>query len=177
MERYTVPMDSEYSELTYTFTVNPGSCKNPAHYQNYLSQSALLDAKQGMGITYLFIEEDKDKRIKNVMGFITLRTSSLIKEMGESSKFGYPALEIAELAVNSVYERQGIGSDMVRYAVSLANELSEKIGIQYIVLCSDSESVGFYSKLGFAKLSSLEELPREHANLNCIPMYQKIKFY
>ena len=168
-------MTGEYSTIASLFRVNPESSNNPRHYEDYIRFNALLDYNKGMGVTYIFVEEFED--VKNIMGFVSLRSSSLIKDMGERLKFGYPALEIAELAVDSRYEHQGIGSDMVKFAISQANDLSKTIGIQYVVLCSDPKSVGFYKKLKFDELSSLEEVPREHANLGCTPMYLKIKSY
>ena len=39
-------------------------------------------------------------------------------ETGENYKLGFPALEIAELAVDQNYEGKGLGTDMVKFAIN-----------------------------------------------------------
>lgn len=180
MAYYQDIFSDEYMDLTQKFKVNPESCDNPHHYENYIQQTALLDSYQGMGTTHIFIDENDETHEKNIMGYITLRASSLIKEMGESSKFGHPALEIAELAVDKRYERQHVGTDMVKFAVSIAEELNNSlISVKYIVLCADPKAVAFYSgkALNFSSLRTMEDIPREHSNMQCVPMYLKIMSY
>ena len=173
MSRYQQLMSQEFYEAAKDFTVNPESCENPKHYEDYLKFSAISENNSGTGTTHIFIDEEFNSEL-HIMGYITLRCSSLIKDMGESHKFGYPALEISELAVDARYERQGIGTDMVSYAISLAEELNLfNIGIKYLILCSDPSSVKFYSsrKLGLKEIYPHEEIPREQVNLQCVPMY------
>lgn len=94
------------------FYVNDEKCKNPKHYNDYIRYSALQDLRDGLGVTYLYIDSNEETKEELIMGYISLRTSSLVKDMGEQKKFGYPALE---------------------------------------------------------------EIPREHSNMDCIPMYLKYK--
>lgn len=170
-------MSLNYIDIVQNFEVNPDSCDNPGHYESYIKHSAILDYKQGLGTTHLFIQESDDNT-KILMGYLTLRASSLIKEMGEASKFGFPALEIAELAVSKDFERKGIGTDMVKYAISKAIELCEnEISVKYVVLCADPRAIDFYKKIGFSPISSTNDIPREHANLKCFPMCLSIKSF
>lgn len=167
-------MTGDHYGAASRFTVNAESCDNPVHYESYIKQSAITDNKLGLGTTYIFCNSKEDDAY-DIMGFVTIKASSLVKEMGQDEKMGYPALEISELAVDERYERQGIGRDMVDFIIGLAGTLnSEYLGIQYLLLCADPKSVGFYKKLGFQKISNMEAIPRELWNQTCVPMSIKL---
>ena len=175
MEIYQDLMTTNYAGIAKNFRVNPKHCDNPDHYQNYIWQNCFTDHLQGMGVTHVFV--DKDNREKKIAGYITLRGNSLIMESGENYKLGYPALEIAELAVDKKYEGQNLGTDMVKFAINEAIALNEQsVGFKYVILCADPCAVGFYEKgeLGFQKIYTYQEIPREYRNSNCTPMMLKI---
>lgn len=176
MSFYKTKVSKDKMELIMKFKVDETKCDNPEHYESYLMYNALNDINQGFSTTYLYIEENEQTEEKNIMGYITLRMSSFIKDMGESRKYGYPALEIAELAVDKNYTGRGIGTDMVMDTITIANELNEIISVKYIVLCADPRVQGFYEKLEFQKMyDRIEDIPREHFNLSAIPMYIKLR--
>lgn len=179
MAIYQEIMSSDYAEIAQNFKVNPKHCDNPGHYESFIRQDCFTDHKQGMGVTHVFVDEDEKTGEKLIAGYITLRCSSLIMESGENYKLGYPALEIAELAVDQNYERIGLGTDMVKFAINEAIELNTSIiGIQYVILCADIAAVDFYNKkLGFASIGRYKEIPREHRNSTCEPMMLKIANY
>lgn len=172
-------MSSDYAEIARNFKVNPKHCDNPGHYESFIRQDCFTDHKQGMGVTHVFVDEDEETGEKLIAGYITLRCSSLIMESGENYKLGYPALEIAELAVDQNYERIGLGTDMVKFAINEAIELNTSIiGIQYVILCADIAAIDFYNKkLGFTSIGQYKEIPREHRNSTCEPMMLKIANY
>lgn len=177
MSIYHDLMSNEYASLSRDFHVNPKRCDNPSHYENYIVMDCFSDHKQGMGVTHVFIDEDESIGHKRIAGYITLRSSSLIMDIGENYKLGYPALEIAELAVDEEYEHNGLGTDMVKFAINEAVELNdERIGCQYIILCADPKAVEFYSnkQLNFKKIRQMQEIPRETRNSTCVPMMLKI---
>lgn len=177
MSIYRDVMSDKYINLVRNFKVNPEHCDNPAHYENYIRMDCFSDHKQGMGVTHVFIDEDEITGNKKIAGYITLRSSSLIMESGESYRLGFPALEISELAVDADYEHCGLGTDMVKFAINEAHELNEeKVGFQYVVLCADPKAVGFYAnpKLNFTAIRQFQEIPRESRNSTCVPMMLKI---
>ncbi len=166
MSFYKAKIDSGYLELCNDFYVDETRCDNPKHYNEFIRYQAIADQSAGLGTTYLYVEHDDETDVNCIMGYITLRASAFIKDMGESKKFGYPALEIAELAVDKKYVGKHIGTDMVMDAINIANELNEDISIKYVVLCSDPRAEQFYKKLEFKKMrDTWEEVPREHANI------------
>lgn len=177
MSIYQDVMSSDYAEIARNFRVNSKHCDNPEHYETFIRQDCFADHKQGMGVTHVFVDENEQTGERKIAGYITLRCSSLVMESGEDYKLGFPALEIAELAVDENYERCGLGTDMVKFAINEAAELNDmRIGIQYVILCADIAAVGFYSnkELNFQKIRPLQEIPREHRNSECKPMMLKI---
>ena len=164
---------NEHLGLTWLFQVNPDSCGNNEHYENYIKFSALTDKRYGLGTTHALIGEEDGKLI--LLGFITLRSSSLIFVQDETMH-GEPALEIMELAVNQKYEHLGYGRKLVNFAIDLADNMTENsISFKYIVLCADAQAVPFYSRCDFAKISDYAEVPRNGANDECIPMAIRIR--
>lgn len=164
-------MSAEYAGLAAQFSVNPDKCDNPGHYEDYLKYNALDDLRNGMGVTHVFLDEDENL----IAGYICLRASSLIADMGEKHKFGYPAMEIAELAVDKRYEGTGLGRDMVEYAIDLAQGLNANtMSCQYMLVCADPKAVDFYKHLKFSDIRILQSIPREHWNLNCSPMLMRL---
>ena len=108
------------------------------------------------------------------MGYITLRATSYTETI-EGQTYGNPAVEIFELAVSNHAERNGIGTDLVKFALAKVLEWkSDLLGIEYITLCSDEKAVQFYEKFGFRRVDEYGEIPREQWNKNCIPMFLKL---
>ena len=147
--------NKDYVGLAWTFQVSPDSCNNPDYYTQYIRFNALSNHIKGMGVTHILIDTAK----QNIAGFITLRATSLVSEGTDKIKLVEPAIEIAELAVDAKYERQGIGSALIGIAIDVSDELRKKvIGIRHIVVCADKSAIEFYKKLGFGELSSLYEV-------------------
>lgn len=178
MSCYKAKINKENSSLVWQFFVNPKSCNNPKHYEDYLRYNALSDINDGLGVTYLYIDHNDESNEDHIMGYITLRTTAYIKDVGESKKFGFPALEISELAVDKRYEGNHIGTDMVMDAINIANDMNDTVSVKYIVLCADPRAESFYKHepLEFCKMyDGLEDIPREHFNMECVPMYIKLR--
>lgn len=169
MARKIDRFSTDYIGLAWDFHVNPSSCDNPDHYEQYIRCCAIYDMNEGMGVTHIIVENDK------ILGYITLRASSVVERIDDKI-YGEPALEICELAVSEGCERKKVGSDLVDFAIVKATELgSEAIGIKYIVLCADPSAVGFYEKLEFEKLESYGKIPREGWNDYCVPMKMRLR--
>lgn len=158
--------------LAWAFQVNPSSCGNSGHYEQYLRLVALNDQTSGRGTTHVFIRNENGK--DRILGFITLRATSFIKTY-ENELRGNPALEILELAVAKDYEHQGIGSTLVKYAFTTAFDLNaETLGIQYVLLCADEQAEGFYRTFGFERVEDHDSVPRDGWNVHCVPMFIKL---
>ncbi len=168
IERYS----PKYAGLAWSFQVNPDSCGNHGHYEEYIRLIALSDRSRGKGVTHVFIRENGSE--ERLLGYITLRASAYTRTEDHVT-YGFPALEIFELAVSKDAEGQHIGSNLMKFAFSIAKEMREtEIGIEYRTLCSDRKAVPFYEKFGFGRIDEQGEIPREDWNTECIPMFLKL---
>lgn len=165
-------MSAKYIGLAWKFHVSPNSCANPDHYEEYLKFCAISDQKEGMGVTRIILEHNEAGEPTAIVGFVTLRATSLVSKGEDGKNIVHPSLEIAELAVAEEYEKQGFGSQLVNLAVLTAAKLREEFaGVRYVVLCADNAAIGFYDKQHFGKIGELYETPRDGWNNNCEPMY------
>lgn len=166
----------ETAAMALSFTVNPKSCENSAFYTDYLRYSALSDQTAGRSTTHVFIDDDNHK----IMGFVSLRASSILSIEEKGGILGSPALEISVLAVDREYEGRGVGTALIDCALAEAAHLHEEhLGIQSIVLAADQRSVGFYLKNEFQEMdrAAFEQyLPRENWNQSCVPMCMELNF-
>ena len=162
-----------YYDLAFDFSVNPESCENPDHFQQFLLYNALSDMKTGMGVTYVMLES-KGERQDIIIGFVTLKSTSLVLRDEDHSLNGLPAVEISELAVRDHYEQQGIGKALIGYALYVVFELRRRIGVQYMLVCSEPKAVGFYKKQHFIEARTNYTVPHEIWNKSCVPMYMKL---
>jgi ribosomal protein S18 acetylase RimI-like enzyme len=162
--------NGEYAGLAREFQVNPDSCGNHSHYEEYIRYCAVTDYITGKGRTYIIINENP----QSMIGFMTLRASSLV-DIDNKPISGKSAVEITELAVDVNYEKQGYGRMLTDLALTIVDTIrTEHLGIEYITLCSDPQSVPFYKHIGFSKIADYYEIPREGWNENCIPMAMKL---
>ena len=68
-----------------------------------------MNIKRFIKLSITIVHDDIKSNSKAIVGFITLRTSSLISENGDKTT-GHSAIEIAKIAINKPYERQGYGT-------------------------------------------------------------------
>ncbi len=157
--------------MAWGFQVNPDSCGNHEHYEQYLRLIAAEDRINGAGLTYILLDDEPEERI---CGFITLRTSSVIKKY-DNQTVGEAAIEITELAVDKTCERQGVGKLLLSLAVSIASDINAQYAsVKYIALCADKMAVPFYSNFGFECLENQGDIPREGWNRECVPMVLRL---
>lgn len=160
--------------LAAGFSVNPSSCGNSDFYREYLLYNAISDQNSGRNTTHLFIDKDANR----IMGFVSLRASSLLKQRDGGKYLGAPALEVSVLAVDREYERRGVGSALIDFVLSEVAELHEHfLGIQYIILAADEKAIGFYEKMGFTLFANYwEGIPKDNWSLDCDPMFMELDF-
>lgn len=90
-----------------------------------------------------------------MMGFVSLRSSTILSEDENGTMTGSPALEIMVLAVDQDYERRGAGTALIDCVLTQADKLHEEfLGIQHLILVADIIAVGFYEKMGFGLMEN-----------------------
>lgn len=112
--------------------------------------------KHHIGTTYIALEEQKIK------GFVTVSASHLeIEDLPESRKkhlprYPLPVLRLSRIAVDHFFQKQGIGSTLLKYVFLLAKEMKDKYGCIGLVVDAKPEAVGFYQPYGFETMEILK---------------------
>ena len=136
-----VPKRNEYFEqfsaahvgIARNFSVRKDSCNNPEHFTDFLLYNALNDAKSGMGVTFVLAQHDDHDAPTRIMGYVTLKTSSLLQNTGDGYT-GKPGIEISELAVDKDFGGQGIGSLLLDYVMYSCSTIQELAGVMYLLV-------------------------------------------
>ena len=126
-------------------------------FAEYLNVNAQYDRQQRMGQVYLALSGD------DVVGYMVVAMGSAGAEgqadLGIDTYGPVPALVIAYLATDERYERQGVGTLMVSFAITLASSTAPNMGCRVVLANSEPDTVEFYKKMGFDKFS-FTRLPR-----------------
>ncbi|TAN83697.1 MAG: GNAT family N-acetyltransferase [Gallionella sp.] len=121
-----------------------------AALNEFLLRQAGQQQRRGFGKTYVAVADDG----VTVTGFITvsagqIATSSLSSQQ-KLPRYPAPVLRIGRLAVDVRHQGKGIGQDLLAFALRLAVEFSQRVGLYAVVLdAKHDKAKAFYSRLGF----------------------------
>ncbi|MBI5159494.1 GNAT family N-acetyltransferase [Candidatus Micrarchaeota archaeon] len=126
----------------------------------FLCEDAFENQKRGVSVTYLFFIEENGAR--NLAGYITLLSDSIeirqnkcLQTAFESKSIGYktlPALKIGRIATDTRFQRRGIATAMVKFAISIALDTSVIVGCRFLIVDAKEAAEDFYLKNGFRLL-------------------------
>jgi GNAT superfamily N-acetyltransferase len=124
-------------------------CDEPA-LNEFLSRLAGQQQRRGFGKTYVALPEDG----VSVIGFVTLSAGQVATAQLPSTlklpRYPLPVLRIGRLAVDKRYQGQGVGSHLLRFALNLASEWSQSVGLYGVAVEAKHDQVrAFYLGLGF----------------------------
>ncbi len=127
----------------------------------FIHKEAMDYQNGGMGVTYLFYNDDK------IAGYITVAMGSIGVKMTKlrldffGDKIRYPAVLLGRLAVQNGLRRRAVGKCMALWCIGLAQRLSAEIGCRFVVLVTKGESrIKFYSECGFQE-SAIDQENKE----------------
>ena len=109
-----------------------------------------------VGVTYVAVDAD------GVAGFITVTAGNLESDDLPASvrrklpDYPLPILRLARLAVDERARRQGLGKQLLRFALGLTAKMAEDYGCVGIVVDAKEQAVEFYAKYGFVPLDAVE---------------------
>ena len=115
----------------------------------YLNKYAKQNNKNGVGKTFVLVDDDI------VKGFYTLSNAQIeFKELPKNLSsqlphYPIPAIRIARLAVDCKYQKQKIGSLLLKNAFKRIVFASLQTGIVFIIVDAKENSKGFYEHFGF----------------------------
>ena len=94
----------------------------------------------------------------DILGFITVAAASItiddlpVRVRKRLPRYPLPALRIARVAVAQSARDQGIGKRLLRFALRLAQEMTERMGCVGVVVDAKADAVDFYERCGFESL-------------------------
>ena len=121
-----------------------------AALNDFLLRQAVQQQRRGFGKTYVALAKDGIE----ITGFITgsagqVTTTSLPTQL-KLPRYPAPILRIGRLAVDVRHQGKGIGQDLLAFALRLAVEFSQRVGLYAVVVdAKHNKAKAFYIKLGF----------------------------
>ena len=124
-------------------------CGNAA-LNEFLKRHAGQQQRRGFGRTYVALCDDSP----DIIGFVTVSVGQVatgtLPSPPRLPRYPVPILRIGRLAVDRSYQGQGIGQDLLAFALHLAVEFSERVGLYAVVVDAKHDSAArFYQRLGF----------------------------
>ena len=137
----------------------------------FIHKEAFEYQQQGMGVTYLFYNDDQIAGYVTVaMGGIGVKITDV--KVAVYDKKRYPALWLGRLAVHNKFRKRDVGKCMIQWVIGLAQKTAEDMGCRFIVLVTKGEQrIEFYTKCGF-KVSHIEL--EDDAKMLFFPLPSKI---
>jgi GNAT superfamily N-acetyltransferase len=125
------------------------NCGEPALDDFLLQQAGQLE-RRGFGKTYVVVEDQNTQ----VIGFVTLSAgqveASHLPTNLKLPRYPVPVLRIGRLAVDKTQQGRGTGKHLMSFALHLALEFSERVGLYAVLLDAKNEKAkAFYETLGF----------------------------
>ena len=113
----------------------------------------------------------------NLAGFYslaadTIETKSVIDGIVSYQYRKYPAGKIARLAIDSRFEKRGIGTFLIKIILAQVESICDNIGCRYLLVDSKLESTGFYEKFEFKVAEKNKKPILSRCTLICNHMYE-----
>lgn len=123
-------------------------CGVPA-LNEFLQRHAGQQQRRGIGKTWVAVDEGLA-----VLGFVTVSAGGVSTATLPSTlklpRYPVPIMRIGRLAVDLRHRGQGIGMDLLSFALHLALDVSARIGLYAVVVdAKDDTAASFYRRHGF----------------------------
>lgn len=133
---------------------------------DFLFNDALDYLDQLMGVTYVWVDNPKEA----IVAYCTLANDKITQDDDDRSVWNrlsrplpnrkrrkfYPAVKIGRLAVNSGYERQGLGLDILTF-LKMMFTTQNRTGCRFITVDAYRAALPFYEKCGFSYMTDKDE--------------------
>lgn len=132
-------------------------------------------------ITYLFMDNDKDK----IISFVSFCASS-IQMKDKRGLLSLPAVELKLFGIDKEYQHKKLILNEIELKYSefvfqwliayIQNVVKPVLSIEYLILHSvpNENTLKFYEKMGMQYLSSNQNVHNSDFSYGCIPMYLEI---
>jgi GNAT superfamily N-acetyltransferase len=109
-----------------------------------------------VGVTYVAVDGDR------LLGFLTVTAGQLAGDhvpvalRKKLPAYPLPVLRLARLAVDERARGQGLGKQLLRFAVGLATRMADDFGCVGVVVDAKRQAIAFYAAFGFIELVAVE---------------------
>ena len=124
----------------------------------YIKQYARQHMQKNISRTIVFYNPDGDKKLKSIVGFVTVKTAKIYVDLsgkGETGVLLTEAVKIGRLAVDVNYQKKGFGQDLLLTVLRwIYEEIKEKQPDKPVVIVVDAKdgAIEFYKKYGFSQV-------------------------
>lgn len=117
---------------------------------DFLRRQAGQQQRRGFGKTYVALADDG----ATVIGFVTVSAGQIatasLSSQAKLPRHPAPILRIGRLAVDVRHQGKGAGQDLLAFALRLAVEFSQRVGLYAVVVdAKHDKAKAFYARLGF----------------------------
>lgn len=160
--------DLSIVKIHSSYTIKPFDCEDE-DLNDFLFNKAIEFHKELLATTFVLEDESStiayysvfnDSLLVEQRNFATKsafnRFLKIVSHPKRHLKY-FPALKIGRLAVNKTLKGQGVGRIIVNSIISDVLDLNERYGCKLLTVDAYSQSLDFYSKLGFEFLSPNDE--------------------
>jgi GNAT superfamily N-acetyltransferase len=117
--------------------------------------------KGNLAKTFVLVEAGETR----VLAYVTLVcTHVAVEQFGAPAPVDgfryadFPAVKLARLAVDASLQGQGVGAQLVDFAIALTEEfVMPHAGCRFLVVDAKPNSVGFHRRKGFARIGEAED--------------------
>ncbi|MDP3733814.1 MAG: GNAT family N-acetyltransferase [Nanoarchaeota archaeon] len=113
---------------------------------DFIKNDAFVYQEKKLATTTLFFYEEK------LIGFFSVAADSLKLNFDEKENYGIhqkklediPSIKLARLAVDKNYQKQGVGTNILKWCIGYILDCSEMVAIRFITVDAYPEKVNFY---------------------------------
>lgn len=129
--------------------------------KTFLRKEAKRLHRDHLARTFVLVEAGHSR----VLAYITLVCTHLAVQQFDAPApvdgfryADYPAVKLARLAVDNGLQGQGVGAQLVDFAIALTLEnIVPHVGCRFLVVDAKPNSVGFYERKGFTRVGKANQ--------------------
>ncbi len=118
---------------------------------DFIKNDAFVYQEKKLTTTILFFYEE------NLIAFLSIAADSLKLNFNEKESYNLhqkrledvPSIKFARLAVDKNYQKQGVGTNILKWGIGYALDCSERVAIRFITVDAYPHKIDFYLKYHF----------------------------
>ncbi len=145
----------EFTKLDETHDLSILDCtesdgSDPLDVQKFVRQYALIFQKANLSTVYV-VKYEKETVACFSLSMSAINVERLAKgeKVQEAAFKSYPTMLLGQMCTDKKHRGRNIGSYVCKFAVGLAQELSNRVACRYVMLHTSKEKMVFYQRNEF----------------------------